>query len=59
MANYGKNTDDFQVLTSFCAELINDKHLVNQVLTSGKPQASIFENKLSNSKKIGILSPIH
>ncbi|MEO2565067.1 HAMP domain-containing protein [Clostridium tertium] len=58
VANYGKNTDDFQVLTSFCAELINDKHLVNQVLTSGKPQASIFENKLSNSKKIGILSPM-
>ncbi|GAA0085133.1 HAMP domain-containing sensor histidine kinase [Clostridium sp. CTA-7] len=56
--NYGKNTDDFQVLTAFCAELINDKYLINEVLTSGKPQARVFENKLSNTKKIGIVSPM-
>ncbi|MCR1949620.1 HAMP domain-containing histidine kinase [Clostridium sp. DSM 100503] len=58
LANYGKNTDDFQILTAFYAELINDKYLINEVLTSGKPQASVFENKLSGTKKIGILSPM-
>lgn len=58
LPNYDKSTDDFQVLTAFCAEIINDKALINEVLTSGKPQANVFENKSSNSKKIGILSPM-
>ncbi|MFU7517986.1 two-component sensor histidine kinase, partial [Clostridium sp. HCS.1] len=43
---------------SFCKELIEDKYLINNVLTTGKSQTSVFENAFSNSTKIGILTPM-
>lgn len=58
LPNYNKNTDDFQVLTSYCAELINDKTLIYRVLQSGNTQSTIFKNKVSDTTKIGILSPM-
>lgn len=57
LLNYN-NSDDFQTLTSFCKELIDDKYLINKVLTTGKSQTSVFENAFSNSTKIGILTPM-
>lgn len=58
LVNYGKNNDDFQTLTSFCKELIDDKDLINKVFTTGKAQNRIFENEFSNTTKIGTLTPM-
>ncbi|MBE6053795.1 MAG: HAMP domain-containing histidine kinase [Clostridium sartagoforme] len=52
------NSDDFETLTSFCKELIDDKSLINKVLTTGKSQTSVFQNEFSNTRKIGILTPM-
>ncbi|MCI6691606.1 MAG: HAMP domain-containing histidine kinase [Clostridium sp.] len=57
LLNYDNN-DDFQTLTLFCKELIDDKSLINKVLATGKPQTSVFENAFSNTTKIGILTPM-
>lgn len=57
LLNYDNN-DDFQTLTLFCKELIDDKSLINKVLTTGKSQTSVFENAFSNTTKIGILTPM-
>ncbi|WP_243190686.1 sensor histidine kinase [Clostridium gallinarum] len=53
LTNYYNNTDDFKTLTSFCTELLNDKYLINKVITSGKTETTVFENKYSNTTKIG------
>ncbi|MDV4150575.1 HAMP domain-containing sensor histidine kinase [Clostridium sp. AL.422] len=58
LLNYNNNDADFQTLTSFCKELIDDKYLINKVLTTGKSQTSVFENEYSNTRKIGILTPM-
>lgn len=58
LPNYDKTTDDFRVLTQYATELINDIELINKVLSTGKSEATIFENKISNTKKIGIVSPM-
>lgn len=58
LRDYNKATDDFQTLTAYCSELINNQELIYKVLDSGIPQATVFENKMSNTTKIGILSPI-
>ena len=57
LLNYN-NSDDFQTLTSFCKELIDDKSLINEVLSTGKSQYNVFENKFSNTTKIGIVTPM-
>ncbi len=57
LLNYD-NSDDFQTLTLFCKELIDNKSLINKVLTTGKSQTSVFENAFSSSTKIGILTPM-
>ena len=51
LLNYN-NSDDFQTLTSFCKELIDDKSLINEVLSTGKSQYNVFENKFSNTKRL-------
>lgn len=57
LLNYNNN-DDFQTLTSFCKELLDNKYLINKVLTTGKSQTSVFENEFSSTTKIGILTPM-
>jgi len=59
LLNYNNtNSDDLHTLTSFFSELINDKSLINKVLTTSKAHASVFENKVSNTTKIGIVAPM-
>ncbi len=58
LRDYNKATDDFQTLTAYCSELINNQELIYKVLDSGVSQATVFENKMSNTTQIGILSPI-
>lgn len=53
LTNYYNNTDDFKTLTSFCTELLNDKYLIDKVITSGKTETTVFDNKYSNTTKIG------
>ncbi len=53
LTNYVNNTDDFKTLTAFCTELLNDKYLINKVITTGKTETTVFENKYSNTTKIG------
>lgn len=56
--NYDKNTDDFQTLTYFCAELINNKDLIYEVLESNKSKTTIFENQFTKTTKIGTITPM-
>ena len=58
LPDFNKNTDDFQTLTAYCTELINDKSLINKVLKTGKTQTSIFENQFSSTTKLGVLTPM-
>lgn len=58
LKDYSKPTDDLQTLTAYCKELINNQRLIYEVLNSGVPQATVFENQMSNTTKIGILSPL-
>lgn len=56
---YNKDqTDEIESLTAFCKELYNDNDLIHDAMKKGKAQASLFYNKSSNSKKIGVLCPI-
>ena len=59
LLNYNNNNpDDLQTLTSYFTELINDKYLIDKVLTTNKAQTTVFENKFSNTTKIGTLAPM-
>ncbi|NLL31027.1 MAG: HAMP domain-containing histidine kinase [Clostridiales bacterium] len=58
LPNYDKNSDDFQTLTYFCAELINNRDLLYDVLESGKSTTTIFENEFTKTTKIGTLTPM-
>ncbi len=58
LTNYSNNNDDFQTLTAFCTELLNDKSLINKVITTGKSQSSVFENQFTNTTKIGTIAPM-
>lgn len=54
-----QSTDNtFSTLTAFCTELLNDRELLNEVLTENKPLSRVFTNNLAGTKKIGIVSPI-
>lgn len=58
LANYKSGSDDWESLTSFCAELLLDKELIDGVLSKNKIEWTIFENKSSGQKKIGIVAPM-
>lgn len=51
-------TDDFKTLSAFCAELLSNKELINDVLSSNKTKTTVFNNISSNSKKIGVVAPM-
>lgn len=58
LSHYGSDIDDIQSLTDFCSELLSDKDLINEVLTTSKIKSTIFTNKYSNYKKIGVVAPM-
>jgi signal transduction histidine kinase len=51
-----KETDDN--IIAFAEELINDKELIEQVITYSHTRYKIFDNKSSGLKKIGVVSPL-
>jgi Osmosensitive K+ channel histidine kinase len=51
-----KENDDNVI--AFAEELINDKDLIEQVITYSHIRYKIFENKSSGLKKIGVVSPL-
>ena len=51
-----KQTDDN--IIAFAEELINDKELIEQVITYSHTRYKIFDNKSSGLKKIGVVSPL-
>ncbi|MEE0932088.1 MAG: HAMP domain-containing sensor histidine kinase [Clostridium sp.] len=50
------NIEDMKSLTDFCSELLSDNELIQEVLSTNKIQSTIFTNKYSTYKKIGIIS---
>ncbi|MGL5378974.1 sensor histidine kinase [Clostridium sp.] len=55
---YNKEVDDVRTFTAFCVELLNDKDLIYKVLSTGKTEYRLFENKSSGTKKIGVIAPM-
>ena len=49
------NIEDMKSLTHFCSELLSNTELIKEVLSTDKIQITIFTNKYSNYKKIGII----
>lgn len=58
LPDYYKGVDDLRTLTAFATELLNNKELIYDVLSTGETKSTIFENQSSNSKKIGIMAPM-
>ena len=52
------NLADMKSLTNFCSELLSNTELIEDVLHNNKVQSTIFQNKISHYKQIGIVSPI-
>lgn len=50
--------ESFETMTAFAEELINDKDLIDQVITYSHTRYKIFDNKSSGLKKIGVVSPL-
>lgn len=58
LTNYKENIDDLKSLTFFCEELLSDKKLIEDVINNNHVKSTIFTNKNTGSKKIGIVSPM-
>ena len=58
LTDYDGNFEDLQFLTNFCSELLSDKELLNEVISTGKIKSTLFTNKDSDIKKIGIIAPM-
>lgn len=58
LTNYKENIDDLKSLTIFCEELLSDKKLIEEVISNNEIKSTIFTNKSTGSKKIGIISPM-
>ena len=56
--NIGDDKESFETLTALGTELINDKDLIDQVITYSHTRYKTFENKNSGLKKIGVVSPL-
>lgn len=48
--------ENFDSLTAFCSELINNKTLINNVIASSQTQVMNFYNKSSERKNIGVVA---
>ena len=58
LSNNFNFTTDNSLMTAFCYELLNDTKLINSVVANNEIQSTIFTNKSSDSKKIGIVAPM-
>lgn len=58
LTHYGSDVDDTKSLADFCSELLSDTELITDVLTTNKIKSTIFTNKYSNYKKIGVVAPM-
>ena len=58
VSNNQNSDNTFSTLTNFCAELLYNTKLINTVLDENAPLATIFTNRSSNTKQIGIISPM-
>ena len=58
VSNNQNSDNTFSTLTNFCAELLYNTKLINTVLDVNAPLATIFTNRSSNTKQIGIISPM-
>lgn len=58
LTNYDSTSEDSLYLTAFCADLLSDEELIKEVLSENKIEWTIFTNKTSGSKKIGIVAPM-
>lgn len=47
-----------QTLAGFCIDLMNNKDLINDVITNSKIQYTTFSSESTDIKKIGIISPM-
>jgi two-component system, OmpR family, sensor histidine kinase VanS len=56
--NIVDDKESFDTMTAFGTELINDKALIEQVITYSHTRYKTFENKSSGLKKIGVVSPL-
>jgi len=56
--NINGDKESFDTLTAFGTELINNKDLINQVITHSQTKYTNFDNKSSGLKKIGVVSPM-
>lgn len=56
--NIHDDKESFDTLTSFGSELINNKDLINEVITYSQTRYTNFENKSSGLRKIGVVSPM-
>ncbi|MGL5084902.1 MAG: sensor histidine kinase, partial [Clostridium sp.] len=53
-----QESEDVKTLTAFCSELLSNKALINEVLSSKKTKTTVFENVSSGNKKIGVIAPM-
>ncbi|MBC5627420.1 HAMP domain-containing histidine kinase [Clostridium sp. NSJ-6] len=58
LTNYEGGVDDSTTLTAFCADLLSNNELIDRVLTHDTVEWTIFIDKSSDSKKIGVVSPM-
>lgn len=56
--NFNGDKESFDTLTAFGTELINNKDLINEVITHSQTKYAIFDNESSGLKKIGVVSPM-
>lgn len=56
--NNNNDKDEMQTLTSYCRELSEDSNLITNVMKNNKTESSIFYNRSSSTKRIGVITPI-
>lgn len=58
LTNYENGIDDSALLTAFCTDLISNRDLIKRVLENNTIEWTIFTDKSTDSKKIGVVSPM-
>lgn len=58
LPNFENTSYDFKAFSYYCSELLNNEDLLYSVLNNGNTESRIFVNEVTNSTKIGVLTPI-
>jgi len=58
LPNFENTAYDFKTFSYYCSELLNDEELLYRVLNNGNTESRIFVNEITNSTRIGVLTPI-